>query len=215
MSTPRCPAAYLRTPSPPSQLAMVAAARQRGWPEPDLYADGPGSGTPGLAELTTAIAAARHDALLLPIALAEQPAMLRLLAICTKQGVTVSFFAPAAAAELPPDPDPFAAGAPHPAPQEPWSTLTRARLDALSELFPHWRVWLDRHGWHARRRDAHLQVFRPGAPAFHVRAETATELAAQLCWQQAAEAYTPQGCAQGRLAEEAGLSAQAPGRRQD
>ncbi len=189
---------------------MVAAARQRGWPEPDLYADVPGSDTPGLAELTTAIAAARHDALLLPITLAEQLPMLRLLAICTKQGVTVSFFAPAVAADSPPQPDPFPAAAPHLVPQEPWSTLTRARLDALSDLFPAWRVWLDRHGWHARRRDAHLQVFRPGAPAFHVRADTATELAAQLCWQQAAEAYTPQGCARGRLAEEAGLAVPAP-----
>jgi hypothetical protein len=212
MSVPRCPAAYLRIPSPSSQLAMVTAARQRGWPEPDLYADVPGSDAPGLAELTTAIAAARHDALLLPMTLAEQPPMLRLLAICTKQGVTVSFFAAAVTADSPPRPGPFPAAGPQPAPQEPWSTLTRARLDALSELFPAWRVWLDRHGWHARRRDAHLQVFRPGSPAFHVRADTATELAAQLCWQQAAEAYTPQGCARGRLAEEAGLSAAAPGR---
>jgi hypothetical protein len=212
MSTPRCPAAYLRTPSPSGRLAMVTAARQRGWPEPDLYADVPGVGTPGLAELTTAIAAARHDGLLLPMTLADEPAMLRLLAICTKQGVTVSFFAPGVTRESPPDPAPFPAEAPHPAAPEPWSTLTRARLDALSELFPHWRVWLDRHGWHARRRDPHLQVFRPGAPAFHVRADTATELAAQLCWQQAAEAYTPQGCARGRLAEEAGLSGPASSR---
>jgi hypothetical protein len=191
------------------QVAMVSAARQRGWPEPDIYVDVPGSPTPGLAELTTAIAAARHDALLLPITLADDPEMRRLLAICTKQGVVVSFLAPAVAAEPPGHPAPFPAGAPRPAPREPWSTLTRARLDALSEIFPDWRIWLDSSGWHARRRGAHLQVYRPGAPAFHVGADTATELAAQLCWQQAAEAYTPQGCARGRLAEEAGLSAPA------
>jgi hypothetical protein len=211
MSTPRYPAAYLRTSSPSMQMAMASAARQRGWPEPDIYVDVPGSEAPGLAELTTAIAAARHDALLVPIALADDPQVRRLLAICTKQGVVVSFLAPAVAAHAPSQPAPFPVGAPHPAPQEPWSTLTRARLDALSDLFPDWRIWLDSHGWHARRRGAHLQVYRPGAPAFHVRADTATELAAQLCWQQAAEAYTPQGCARGRLAEEAGLSASAAG----
>jgi hypothetical protein len=209
MSTPRYPAAYLRTSSPSMQMAMVNAARQRGWPEPDIYVDVPGSESPGLAELTTAIAAARHDALLLPIALADDPEIRRLLATCTQQGAVVSFLAPAVAAEAQRQPAPFPAGARHPAPQEPWSTLTRARLDALSELFPHWRIWLDRLGWHARRRDAHLQVYRPGAPAFHVRADTATELAAQLCWQQAAEAHTPQGCARGQLAEESGLAAPA------
>ena len=39
-------------------------------------------------------------------------------------------------------------------------------------------IWLDNLGWHARRRGAHLQVYRPGAPAVHVRAD-------QLCWHQA------------------------------
>jgi hypothetical protein len=193
------------------QMAMANAARQRGWPEPDIYVDVAGSDAPGLSELTTAISAARHDALLLPIALADDPEVRRLLAICTKQGVVVSFLAPAVGPDLPPQPAPFPAAPPQRVPQEPWSTLTRARLDALSELFPDWRIWLDSLGWHARRRGAHLQVYRPGAPAFHVRADTATELAAQLCWQQAAEAYTPQGCARGRLAEESGLAAPAAG----
>jgi hypothetical protein len=31
-------------------------------------------------------------------------------------------------------------------------------------------------------------------PAFHVSAQTALDLAAQLCWQQAAGNYTPDGC---------------------
>jgi hypothetical protein len=84
---------------------------------------------------------------------------------------------------------------------EPWSVLTRARLQALTDLFPGWRIWLDHRGWHARRRgDGFLQGYRPGAPAFYVQAETATELAAQLCWQQAVDVHAPDGCHDGRLA---------------
>jgi hypothetical protein len=79
-------------------------------------------------------------------------------------------------------------------PSESWDVLAQARLEALAGLFPDWRVWLDRSGWHARRRDSFVQGYRPGAPAFHVIAANALDLAAQLCWQQAAEAHTPDGC---------------------
>jgi hypothetical protein len=76
--------------------------------------------------------------------------------------------------------------------------LACARKEALSELFPGWRVWLDHAGWHARRRAGAFQhEYRPGAPAFHVSARTATDLAAQLCWQQAAEEHAPVGCLSG------------------
>jgi hypothetical protein len=77
---------------------------------------------------------------------------------------------------------------------ESWDVLAQARLEALAGLFPDWRVWLDRSGWHARRRDSFVQGYRPGAPAFHVTAANALDLAAQLCWQQAAETHTPDGC---------------------
>jgi hypothetical protein len=30
--------------------------------------------------------------------------------------------------------------------------LARARIEALTELFPSWRIWLDEAGWHAGRR---------------------------------------------------------------
>lgn len=75
-----------------------------------------------------------------------------------------------------------------------WDVLPRARLEALAAIYPDWRIWLDQHGWHARRRDGYLQEYRPGAPAFCVHADTATRLAAQLCWQQAADAHAPYGC---------------------
>lgn len=81
-----------------------------------------------------------------------------------------------------------------PGPAEPWDVLPRARLEALAALYPDWRIWLDQHGWHARRRDGYLQDYRPGAPAFSVHAGTATGLAAQLRWQQAADAHAPYGC---------------------
>jgi len=86
---------------------------------------------------------------------------------------------------------------PAPSSAEQWDVLPRARLEALAALYPAWRIWLDEHGWHARRRNGYLQDYRPGAPAFYVRADTATELAAQLCWQQAADTHAPYGCAAG------------------
>jgi hypothetical protein len=73
--------------------------------------------------------------------------------------------------------------------------LARARLEALSGLFPGWRIWLDQHGWHARRRQSpYLQVSNQGAPAYYVHGRTPTSLAAQLCWQQAADEHAPEGC---------------------
>jgi hypothetical protein len=73
--------------------------------------------------------------------------------------------------------------------------LPQARLEALAGLFPGWRIWLDGQEWHARRRsDGFVQDYQPGAPAFHVSADSAMDLAAQLCWQHAAERHAPGGC---------------------
>lgn len=208
MNPPRYPAAYLRTSSRSGQVVMSRAAAERGWPDPDLYIDAPDADSPGpaLEEVTAAIAAGRHDGLLLTIPPTGNPAILRLLASCTAHGVTVSFVP----ASLDPDPpqqdEADAAFVSSPSSGAPVATLMRARIDALSDLFPAWRIWVDSHGWHACRRDGYMQLFRPGVPAFHVRADDATELAAQLCWQQAVDAHFPQGCARGKLAEEAGLS---------
>ncbi|HXW47492.1 MAG TPA: hypothetical protein VEL03_22040 [Streptosporangiaceae bacterium] len=208
MNPPRYPAAYLRTGSRAGALAMSRAAAQRGWPDPDLYIDGPDAASPGpaLEEVTAAIAAGRHDGLLLAVPPTADPAMLRLLASCTAQGVTVSFV-PLADAGLAQQHAAGSAVLTAPSSRAPVPTLMRARLDALTDLFPAWRIWADSHGWHARRRNGYMQLFRPGVPAFYVRADDATELAAQLCWQQAVDAHFPQGCARGKLAEEAGLPA--------
>ncbi len=74
--------------------------------------------------------------------------------------------------------------------------LARARLEALSGLFPGWRIWLDERGWHARRRHTpYMQVSSEGAPAYCVHADSPADLAAQLCWQQAADRHAPDGCA--------------------
>jgi hypothetical protein len=72
--------------------------------------------------------------------------------------------------------------------------LTDAGVDALTDLFPDWLVWADGSGWHARRRGLYLQSYHFGAPAFYVHAGSAAELAAQLRWQQAADAHAPFGC---------------------
>jgi hypothetical protein len=204
MTSPRHPAAYIRIPGAWARHTMMQEARQRGWPAPEIYAEderaaGRSYG-PALDRLEAAIVTGRHDALL--IAAPDDPGLLmRLLSHCTKHGVAVSFLpGPAASASgAAPAPASEAAEAAEAAPgiaqpSESWDVLAQARLEALAGLFPDWRIWLDRSGWHARRRDSFVQGYRPGAPAFHVRAANALDLAAQVCWQQAAEAYTPDGC---------------------
>lgn len=201
----RRPAAYLTSAASIAPSVMASAAHQRGWPEPEIYASagGDAGNDPGLAELTCALAAGRHDALLMAMPDLHDPAVTQLLELCNARGVPVTF--------VPAPPENTTTVSTQAVPpaaltREPWSILTRARLDALTSLFPHWRIWLDNGGWHARRRGDHLQAYRAGAPAFHVTADTSTALAAQLCWQQAADAHVPDGCASGRLAEEHGIS---------
>jgi hypothetical protein len=194
MHKPTSPAAYLRAGTGPARLAMSNAAFGRGWPEPVVYPDDPAAADAdsALRELAAALVVGRHDALLLAVPEPDEPAMQHLLAICTRHGVRVSFVTPPTQSGRPIRPARRPARARHALPGEERSTLTGARLDALAGLFPQWRIWLDGTGWHARRRGGgHLQFFRPGAPAFHVRADTATELAAQVCWQQAADQHAP------------------------
>jgi len=203
---PRRPAAYIPAASEPGALvteqAMAQAARQRGWPAPEMYADGPsaaGEPGPALRRLEAAITAGRHDGLLIPLprTLGDPAPLMRLLSRCTQHGVAVSLVLPPAAdgPDLMPRPA-AASAAPAPPPaREARSLLDDARLEAMTEIYPGWRTWLDEHGWHARRRSyGFVQGYRPGAPVFCVHAGTATELAAQLCWQQAADTHAPDGC---------------------
>jgi hypothetical protein len=181
-----------------------------------------GTYSAALHRLEAAIVAGRHDALLMS-APGDPGLLMRLLSHCTKHGVAVSFLPGGSAASVSgaarasasgavsamvsaADPARVSATAPASAgerahaapsvnpPSESWDVLAQARLEALAGLFPDWRVWLDRCGWHARRRDSFVQGYRLGAPAFHVTAASALDLAAQLCWQQAAETHTPEGC---------------------
>ena len=212
MTQPRHPAAYVRAAPGAGASALarhhravVETAHQRGWPAPVIYADDdPGLADqpgPALARLEAAIVAGRHDALLLAgpgVVGGSAPALLmRLLLGCTKNGATVELL-PSAPAEdrRAATPEPAARQVPpFPLFRERWGVLTRARIEALSGLFPDWRVWLDHHGWHARRRaSTYLQGYWPGAPAFCVHADTAVDLAAQLRWQQSAEPDAPSGC---------------------
>jgi hypothetical protein len=205
------PAAYIRAAEGSDELARLHAAaregaRQRGWPAPALYAeddaDADDGRLPALARLEAAIEAGRHDALLItdPGAVTGKAIYLMgLLFRCTRNGVTVGFLLPA----VPAEPPAMAAGqapaaAPDrvpPVPDQTWEVLARARLETLSGLFPDWRIWLDQHGWHARRRRSpYLQVSNKGAPAYSVHARTPAGLAAQLCWQRAADEHAPGGC---------------------
>jgi hypothetical protein len=75
------------------------------------------------------------------------------------------------------------------------AVLADAGVEALAELYPHWRIWADAGtGWHARRRGGFIQDYHQGAPAFSVHAASASALAGQLRWQEAAETHTPFGC---------------------
>jgi hypothetical protein len=208
MTTPTRPAVYIRAvpgsadAANRERRAVADAARERGWPAPAVYADsGAGSDGPeggALARLEAAIVAGRHDALMLAgqgMVSDGGPALLtRLLLACTKNGVAVELvpLAPAAAgggAALPANAGGGAAP-PEPAARPPGprrthhqrpEVLTRLRVNALSGLFPGWRIWLDDYGWHARRRvGIFLQEFRSGAPAFCVHARSEVDLAAQL-----------------------------------
>jgi len=200
MTEPRRPAALICAApgSGPDAMtrerqAVTEAARQRGWPAPAVYADEePGPAGPALRRLEAAIVAGRHDALILGcggVASGGGPVpLMKLLFACTKNGVRVEL--------LPPVPPP-----PGLSPGERRGVLARARLDALAGLFPEWRIWVDGHGWHARRRDGvYLQEYRHGAPAFSVHAACAVSLAAQLSWQQAAEPGSARRTVRGRAA---------------
>jgi len=226
MTVPVRPAAYIRiashpgAPAPAQQhSAIVELARQRGWPEPAVYADeGPvvaqGYG-PGLARLSAAIGAGRHDAVLLPGvgSISSSPAQLMaFLCRCNERGVAVEFLSPAGAhaclarypsgeGRSPSLPPTAARDSARPASRcAAWTAdvLTLAGVEALSGLFADWRIWADDHGWPARRRgDVYVQAYQHGSPTFCVHAVSAAELAAQLRWQQAADTHTPAGCASG------------------
>ena len=75
------------------------------------------------------------------------------------------------------------------------AVLAGAGVEALAEVYPRWRIWADAEtGWHACRRGGFIQDYHQGAPAFSVHAASASELAGQLRWQEAAETHTPFGC---------------------
>lgn len=203
MTTDRSrPAAYVRATSGHGadmarhRDAVAEGARQRGWPAPTVYAEDEADladgRAPALSSLEAAIEVGRHDALLItePGAVTGTAThLMSLLYRCTRHGVVVGFLlppAPPGAQAMTPRPSAEHAAA-FPLAREAWGVLARARIEALSELFPGWRIWLDRAGWHARRRDNFLETRAVGDPSFSVHADTPTDLTAQLLWQQAAD----------------------------
>jgi len=184
--------------------AADEGSRQRGWPPPTVYVEDdsdPAAGrAPQLARLAAAIEAGRYDALLVTepgAVFGTAGHLLDLLLRCSRNGVTVGFLLPPALAGPPVMRLPAAAAPARPAvllAREDRAVLARARVEAMSGLFPDWQIWIDQAGWHARRKGAYVQALRQGAPAYSVHADTPTALAAQLCWQQAADQYAPDGC---------------------
>ncbi len=224
MSVPIRPAAYIRIdsrpgapPAPRQREAIIEVARQRGWPEPAVYADegsalADGDG-PGLATLSAAVGAGRHDAVLMSgpgVISRNQARLMAFLFRCTDNGVAVEFVGPSAVSDFLMQPPPAARLSPAlslpaaaryarlcrlPRAAPTADILTLAGVEALSGSFPDWRIWADDHGWHARRRGSvYVQAYRRGAPAFCVHAVSAVDLAAQLRWQQAADLHAPAGC---------------------
>jgi hypothetical protein len=75
------------------------------------------------------------------------------------------------------------------------AVLTDAGVEALSEMFPAWRIWAEEDtGWHAYRRGGYIQDYQRNSAAFSVHAETAADLAGLMHWQEAIEAYGPFSC---------------------
>jgi Resolvase, N terminal domain len=113
MRMPIRPAAYIRIVSrpgaqPPARQreAIIEVARDRGWPEPVVYADD-GRATadgygPALAMLSAAIGAGRHDMVIMPGpgVISRSPAhLMAFLFRCTHHGVAVEFLSPATGAD--------------------------------------------------------------------------------------------------------------------
>lgn len=225
MRMPMRPAAYIRIVSRPGaqsparqREAIIAVARERGWPEPVVYADdgraaADGYG-PALAMLSAAVGSGRHDMVIMPGpgVISRSPAhLMAFLYRCNHHGVAVEFVSPVTAADAflmrpsraperpPPLSDLLSSGpAPPFRPRRAARTadvLTSAGVEALTEAFPDWRIWADEHGWHGRRRsNVYVQTYQRGAPAFCVHGVSALDLAAQLSWQQAADVHAPVGC---------------------
>ncbi len=107
------PAAYIRIVSRPGERpsdrqreAIIEVARDRGWPEPVVYADD-GQATadgygPALSTLSAAIGAGRHDMVIMPgpSVISRSPAhLMAFLFRCNHHGVAVEFVSPAAAGD--------------------------------------------------------------------------------------------------------------------
>jgi len=128
LPAPMRPAAYLRLASGPGapgrarqRDAIIEAARERGWPDPVIYADegpvpadGPG---PALASLSAAIGAGRHDAVIVSgagVLRRSSADMMAFLFHCTRHGVAVELVGPLGTHALAVHPAPGACRLPPP-----------------------------------------------------------------------------------------------------
>ena len=208
MTQARRPAAFIRAvpgsgpgAAARERRAVADAARQRGWPAPTVYVAEDGPDDTALMRLEAAIVAGRHDVLILAgqgsVSDGGPALLMKLLLACTKNGVIVELLPPPLTrGDEATVPGPLAAlsrpAARGPGYGERPAVLTRVRVSAISRLFPGWRIWIDDHGWHARRRvGVFLQEFRRGAPAFCVHADSEAGLSQRLRDQEAADARPP------------------------
>ena len=75
------------------------------------------------------------------------------------------------------------------------AVLTEAGVQALTELFPDWRIWAEEDtGWHAYRRGGYIQDYQSNSAAFSVHADSPAELAGLMLWQEAIDSYGPFAC---------------------
>jgi hypothetical protein len=75
------------------------------------------------------------------------------------------------------------------------AVLTEAGVQALSELFPDWRIWAeDDTGWHAYRRGRYIQDYHENSAAFSVHDRSPADLAGLMRWQEVIELHGPFAC---------------------
>ena len=158
-------------------------------------------GRAALARLAAAVEAGRHDALLITDPGAVTGAatyLIGLLHRCARNGVVVGFLVPPA-----PGASPATATAPagQVKPRDRWPSATGGcshtpasrRCPGCSRTGGSGST--SAAGTPAAGQTPYMQVSSEGAPAYSVHAGSPTDLAAQLCWQQAADRHAPGGCA--------------------
>ena len=136
MDVPVRPAVYASPGQGYSAEGLRGVARDRGWPEPEIYADAAGPAGPGgLVDLIVSVASGRRYELLLAVLDHSDPVLGQLLTDCARLGTAVSLRSEHGPSAVAGGYGWSAIGSEQgPERGEPGSTLELARLEALTSV---------------------------------------------------------------------------------